>query len=230
MGEQVELTVEERTVQGKAVKALRRQGIVPAVVYGADDEAQSVMAPFVNMTKAYKLAGKRQPVELLLGKTRRLAMIKSADFDPIKHELRHLAFHVINRNEKVTAEVPIVVDGGGQTPAERAGLVVLKTIESVEISALPADLLDSVEAPGERLVGVGDRLTVGDLRLPKGVEVVTDPTQVIATVYEPSALAAANDAAGGDAEEPTPPSDIDEAENTGEPESKKDAHESKEKH
>jgi large subunit ribosomal protein L25 len=229
MGEQVELTVEQRTVQGKAVKALRRQGIVPAVVYGADDAAQSVMAPYVNMAKAYKLAGKRQPVELLLGKTKRLAMIKSADFDPIKHELRHLAFHVINRNERVTAEVPVVVSGEGETPAERAGLVVLKTIESVEISALPSDLPDSIVAPGEKLIEIGDRLTVGDLKAPKGVTVMTDPAQVLATVYEPSALAAANAAAGGDAEEPIPPSET-EAENENASETKKEAADSKEKH
>lgn len=201
MGDKVELTVEARTLQGKAVKKLRKDGYTPAVVYGHDFEAQSVMAPEMAMAKVYRIAGKHQPVELHVGDKKRLAMIKSADIDPVKHQLRHLAFHVVKQNEKVTTEVPIIIEGTGETPAEKAGLVVLTTIETVEVEALPRDLPDSLAAPGERLAEVNDHLTIADLKVPEGVAVLSEPEQVIATVYEPSALQAANEAAGGDAEE-----------------------------
>lgn len=204
MGEKIELTVEARTAEGKKVKALRSQGFVPAVMYGASIEPRSIMAPQMSITKVFKQAGKHHPIDLKLGAERQLVMIKSADIDPVRHELRHLAFHVVKQDEKVSTEVPIVIDGGGETPAERFGLVVLKTVETVEIEALPGDLPDSIEAPGEKLAAIGDHLTVGDLKLPKGVTLKSDPNQVIATVYEPSALAAANEAAGGGAEEPAP--------------------------
>lgn len=200
MTDKIELTLQERTVHGKAVKALRKQGLVPAVLYGHDYPAHSVMAAQVPMTKAYRTAGKHHPVELRLGRQKHLAMIKSADIDPAKHNLRHLAFHVIQQNETVETEVPIVIEGSGETAAEKAGLVVLTTIDSVQIEALPANLPDNLQAPGDKLVEIGDHLTVADLKVPSGVRVLSEPGQIVATVYEPSALQAANDAAGGEAE------------------------------
>lgn len=200
MGDKVELTLETRTIQGKAVKALRKGGYVPAVVYGHDFAAQSVMAPEMVMTKAFRAAGKHHPLELQLGEKKRLAMIKTADFDPVKHKLRHVAFHVIKQNEKVETEVPITLVGAGETPAEKAGLVVLTTIDTVEVEALPRDLPDTIEVSAEQLAEVGDRLTIADLKAPSGVVILSDPEQVIATVYEPGALQAANEATGGDAE------------------------------
>ncbi len=200
MGEKVELTVETRDVTGKKVASLRRDGYVPAVVYGHDFPAQSVMAAEVPMTKAVRSAGKHHPVELQIGNDKRLVMIKSTDVDPVKHGLRHVAFHVVKQNEEVETEVPVVVLGVGETPAEKAGLVVLTGATTVEVKALPNSLPDQLEVDGEKLVEIGDNLTVADIKAPKGVTILSDPEQVVASTYEPSALQAANEAAGGDAE------------------------------
>ena len=91
-------------------------------------------------------------------------------------------------------------DRGRFEPAEKAGLVVLTTIDTVEVEALPRDLPDTIEVSAEQLAEVGDRLTIADLKGPYGVVILSDPEQVIATVYEPGALQAANEATGGDAE------------------------------
>lgn len=200
MGEKFELTVQKRTVTGKKVANLRRDGMVPAVVYGNDFAAQSVMAQEVPITKAVKTAGKHQPVELDIDGAKRLAMIKTTDFDPVKRKLRHVAFHVVNQNEEVETMVPVVIAGIGETAAEKAGLVVLTTIDEVEVKALPNALPDQLEVPGEKLTGVSDHVTVADIVVPKGVTIMSDPEQIVATVYEPSALQAANEAAGGEAE------------------------------
>jgi large subunit ribosomal protein L25 len=190
VGETVELAVEDRQIQGKAVKALRKQGFMPAVVYGSDFKARSVMAPQLQAVKAFRQAGKHHPIELHIGQQTHLAMVKSVDIDPVKRTLRHLAFQTIKQNEAVETEVPITILGSGETPAERAGLIILTNIDKVQISALPKDLPDSIGVPGEKLVGEGDRLTVAELIVPKGVTIKSEPTQVVATVYEPSALAA----------------------------------------
>lgn len=203
MGEKVVLTVEERTVLGKKVKQLRKQGFVPAIVYGGEVESTAVMAPAVVAEKAWRDAGKHHVIELTLGGKKRLAMIKSADIEPVKRRLRHLSLHVVKQNEKVEAEVPVHVRGEGETPAEKAGFVVLKTIESVEVAALPNNLPNFMEVPGEKLAEPGDHLAVADIIVRDGVEVQSDPEQIVVTVYEPSALAAANDAAGGDATDET---------------------------
>lgn len=200
MRDKIELTVQDRDIVGKKVSTLRKQGLVPAVMYGQDFAAKSVMAEEVPITKAVARAGRHQPVEIMTGKTKHLAMIMDTDFDPVKRKLRHVAFHVIDQNEEVEASIPVVVSGEGETPAEKAGLVVLTTIDSVEVKSLPNNLPDKLEVPGEKLTEVGDHATVSDIIVPKGVTVTSDPEQIIATVYEPSALQAANEAVGGEVE------------------------------
>ncbi len=199
MGDKVSLTVEERDILGKKVARLRKQGIVPGVVYGHDYDAKPVSAPAPLLEKVYKQAGKHQPVELTIGGTKRLAMIKSADFEPVKRKLRHISFHVVKQNEKVETEVPIEIANEGETAAEKAGLVVLKAVETVEISALPGDLPAHMEVTSDKLVEPGDHVTVADIKPVQGVAIMTDPEIVVASVYEPSALAAQNDALAGEA-------------------------------
>jgi len=203
MGDKVLLSVEERKVLGKKVKQLRKEGKVPAIVYGHDFEATPVMVDTVVATKAWRDAGKHHVIELTVAGKKRLAMIKSADFAPVKHTLRHLSLHVVKQNEKVETEIPVRIAGEGETEAEKAGLVLLQAIEAVQVSALPNDLPDAVEVPGDKLAEAGDHVTVADIKKLNGVEILADPEQIVATVYEPSALAAANDAAGGDATEET---------------------------
>lgn len=199
MGDKVLLTVEERRVIGKKVAQLRKEGYVPAVVYGHGVEATAVMAPGKIAEKVWHDAGKHHVIELTMGNETRLAMIKSADLDPVKRRLRHLSLHVVKQNEKVQTEVPVHIKGEGETEAEKGGLVVLKTIEVVEVSAYPRHLPDAVEVPGEKLVAAGDSVTVADILPIEGVEILTPADIVVASAYEPSALAAQNEAAAGDA-------------------------------
>lgn len=197
------LKLDTRTVSGKQVVKLRADGQVPSVVYGGDTEPISTQSPIVETTKIARAAGKHSPVDLMIDGKKRLAIIKSIDIDPVKHVLRHVAFHTIKQNEKIVTQVPIVLIGIGESVAERAGLVVLQAIEHLEIRALPANLPESLEISIADLATDEDKLTISDLNLPEGVEFADheqDIDLVIANVYEPGALQAANDAAGGDAE------------------------------
>ena len=111
MGEKVELTVQLRDITGKKVHALRRDGIVPGVVYGHGFPSKSVMAEDISITKVVKRAGRRQPVELTIDGKKQLAMIKATDVDPVKNRLRHVAFMTIKQNEEVETEIPVVEVG-----------------------------------------------------------------------------------------------------------------------
>lgn len=215
MGNKIEVSLEKREIHGKKVARLREEGIVPAVVYGPGMEPVSVQVARNVMEKVYRAAGSYTPVYLSgIGK-KRLAMIKDVEFDTLKHIITHVSFHAVKANEAVTAEVPIQVLGGNESEAEKAGLVVLQALEKIEVKALPMDLPDALTVSATNLKEAGDKLTVGDITLPENVEIVdnddgregTDDDEtsimdlVIASVYEPSALQAANEAAGGDAEE-----------------------------
>ena len=198
------LKLDERTVQGKKLAKLRAEGFVPSVVYGGNAEPIATQSLTVATTKVAHKAGKHTPVNLMIDGKKKLAIIKDIDFDPIKHTVRHLAFHTIKQNEKIVTEVPIHLTGVGESPAERAGLVVLQAIEHVEIRAIPANLPESLEISLLSLETTEDKLTLGDIKLPEGVEFADheqDVELVVANVYEPGALQAANEAAGGDAED-----------------------------
>lgn len=213
MGDKITLKVDAREVRGKKVRGLRQAGITPGVVYGAGVDAQPVQAAAGEVAKVFAAAGRHTPIHLT-GAKRRIAMIKSIDRDPVKHDIRHIALHAVRADEPVVAEVPVRLVGIGESEAEKAGLVVLQAIEHVTVKALPMDLPEALEVSVAALVAEGDRLTVGDLTLPDEVELVdnddgregteddavTVRDLVVASVYEPGALQAANEAAGGEAE------------------------------
>jgi large subunit ribosomal protein L25 len=199
----ITLHVQPRTVTGKAVKHLRREGHVPAVIHDHGKDSINVQGSYLEMFKTFQKAGKHHPIDLTTGDHKFTVLIKSAMFEPKKNQLTHLVFNAVNKNQKVEADVPIrphYDEGNEISPAERSGLIVLTQLETVEIKAVPSKIPDFLEYNAEKLVEVGDHATVADLTIPVDVELITELDHSIASVFEPSALAAANDAAGGDAE------------------------------
>ena len=229
MGDKISIELKKREVHGKKVARLRREGITPGVVYGADFEPITVQAETGVLAKVIRQAGSHAPVHITVDGKKKIAMIKDIDVDPVKHELRNVAFHAVKQNQPVEAEVAIRLVGEGESEAEKAGLIVLQVLDKVAIKALPMDLPEAVEIDIRGLKEAGDRVTLGDAKLPSGVEYVereshhgddeeerphvTDLT--VANVWEPAALQAANEAAAGDAQDE---SEV-EAENGGEEES-----------
>lgn len=214
MGDKITLKIDERTVHGKKVKTLRQQGITPAVVYGHGLEPLAVQAEAGELRRVVLAAGKHTPVNLT-GAKRRIAMIKDVEFHPTKAGIiRHVSFHAVKADEPVNAEVPVRLVGVGESAAEKAGLIVLQSLDNVEVKALPMDLPSAVEIDITALAEAGEKITLGDAKLPSGVQFVEHETGhhddedeekpsvtdlVVASVYEPAALEAANDAAAGDA-------------------------------
>jgi large subunit ribosomal protein L25 len=199
----INLTLERRDVLGKAVKHLRKAGQVPAVIHDHGKDSIHVQGDYAAMFKVWQQAGKHHPVQLKTGNLVFTALIKTADFDPRKHMLTHIVFNAVDKNQKVEAEIPVhpkYEEGNESSPAERSGLIVLAQLEVVSVKAIANKLPDFLEYDAEKLVEVGDHITVADLIIPEGVEVETEADHAVATVYEPSALAAANDAVGGDAD------------------------------
>lgn len=200
---EINLKLDQRELVGKKAAKLREDGMIPSVIYGGKSQPILAQSPSVATTKAVQTAGKHSPVHLTIDGKKKLAIIKTIDVDPVKHSLRHIAFHTIKQNEAIVTEVPIHLVGLGESAAEKAGLVILQALEHIEIKAKPASLPESLEISVEHLATDDDKLTLADVTLPEGVEWAHGDQNldvVIANVYEPSALQAANDAAAGTAE------------------------------
>src|SRR5215213_4480748 len=126
--EKISLQLDRRDVIGKKVRALRRDGNIPAVIYGQGFDPVAAVGTQQKVEKAYRAAGRHHPIQLTVDGKRHLVMIKSIDMDPVKHKLRHVAFHAVKQNEKVEADIPVVLVGEGESAAEKVGLVVLQAI------------------------------------------------------------------------------------------------------
>ena len=202
MPDKIILDVEKRTVTGKQVAKIRRESQVPAVVYGSAIEPQNVQLPQNAAKKVVRQAGRHTPIELTLDGKKQTALIKSIDYAPARHDITHISFQAVRADEVVTTEVPLELVGVEESAAAKAGLIILPTLESVEVRAKTADLPSEIIIDATQLSEPEEKLTMLDAQIPDGVEVVDfDPEQVIATVWEPAALEAKNAAADKAADE-----------------------------
>lgn len=204
MAEKITFKVNKREVTGKKVKALRAAGLVPGVVYGAKHAPINIEAENNALEKVIEQAGFSTPVNLEIDGKKYFTVIKNISRDTVKRNVANVEFQSISAKDPIDAEVEIVLVGQGESPAERAGLVVMQVLENIELRALPNDMPAELEVALDELKAVGDRITLADVKLPKGVEFTDkeiDLTLAIANVYDPAQLEAQNEAAGGDAQD-----------------------------
>ncbi len=190
--------LEERTVVGKGLRHLRGSGKIPAVIHDHGKQSSHVMADYTTLEKAFSEAGKHHPLQLHVGKTQHLALIKDVDYEPVGRRLRHIVFQAINQNETVEAEIPIVFQADTEIPAEKASLLVLRQLDHALVKALPKDLPDELTVDPSSLMEVGDHITVADLIVPNGVTILTEAEHPIATVEMPKDQLAEADAAAAE--------------------------------
>lgn len=172
------LKVEKRTVLGKKLKKLRREGILPANIYGKGIKSLAVQVPLKEFTAVYKEAGETGLVELSLGSEKRPALIHNLQLEFITKIPLHADFYQVNLKEKVRTMVPVVALGEAKAISEKIGLL-LQPLSEIEIEALPTDLPERIEISVEPLAKVDDQITVADIKIAKGVTVLTEPVQVL---------------------------------------------------
>lgn len=180
----ITVNLEKRETLGKGLGSLRRAGKLPAVIHRPGEDSIAVIGSYAELYKVYLEAGKHHPVNVQLGSDKVLTIIKDIHFEPRKNQIQHIVFGLIKQNEKVETEVPL--EFVGDADAQKVGLLLLEQLDRVEVSAFPRDLPDNIAVSIEKLATVGDRLLVSDLQPPKGVEILTDPDQVVIAVEEPT--------------------------------------------
>jgi large subunit ribosomal protein L25 len=179
------LSAEERTVTGKKVGSLRRDGFVPAVVYERGKASDNIMVPYMPMVKAWQSAGKNHVIQLDYKGKKRPTLIQHMTLDPVKGTIAHVAFHAIKMNEKVETEVPVRFVGNA--PAAQKGLIVHQNLEAVLVKGLPADIPDAIELDVSNVAEPDDDMKVSVLVIPEKLELLTDPETMLLSVVVPRA-------------------------------------------
>ena len=190
----VALKVEKRKVFGKQLKKLRDSGILPGNIYGKDVKSTSVQVPYKEFEKVFKVAGETKLVDVEVDGVTRPSLIHNIHHDYLNNRALHVDFFQVNLKEKVKTMVPFVIKGEAKAVSDKLGLL-LQPLSQVEIEALPTDLPENIEVNVESLAAVGDQITVGEIKAPPGVAVLTDGTQVVAKIGELISKEAAEQAA-----------------------------------
>ena len=198
------LALEKRELTGKKLKELRAKGLIPSVVYGGKEPVLAV-SEYVATEKVLEKAGYHSPVDLDIAGKKALAIVKDVHIDPVSRKIINIEFQAIKANEVVEATTPIVIVNFEASDASKLyHFAMTQAMEEIDVKAKPADLPKDIEIDASSLATVDDKLTVADIKLPEGV-VLADkelsPEQVIASLYDPAAEAAAREAADAAAAE-----------------------------
>ncbi len=178
------LNAEPRTVLGKQVKKLRREGILPANIYGKSLASQSLQVKLSDFENIYNQAGETGVVDLTVKDKIHPVLIKNLQINYSSNTPLHADFYQVNLKEKVKTMVPVALIGDPKAVTEKIG-VLLQTLSEVEIEALPDRIPENIEVNVEPLSEVGAGITVADLKVGEGVAILTDSGLTIARISEP---------------------------------------------
>ncbi len=176
------IKVQKREVTGKQVKQLRRQGILPAVVYGHKVDSYPVQ---MDTHSTYLLLRKITPTTLItldLDGKKTKVMIRERKFDVVTGNLLHLDFLAVSMTEKMRASVAIELVGEAPVLDEVPGSLLNHMLDSLDIEALPADLPERIQVDVSGLLTAEDSITVGDLKLGDKIDIHTPAEEVIVSV------------------------------------------------
>jgi len=179
------LSVQPRSVRGKEVAKLRREGTLPAVVYGAGQESQSIAVDAREFEILRRHAGRHAVVDLTLNGGKPLpVLLQAIQEHPVSRKTLHIDFLAVNMEEERNIDVPIQIVGESEAVDKLRG-VLLHLRDAVLVRAKPDDIPSSVELDISSLIDFEVTLHASDLIIPEGVTLMTDPTEAIARVQAP---------------------------------------------
>lgn len=192
------LRAEPRSILGKKVKRLRREGLIPGVVYGpVIDDPVAVSVDHRTFSKFYAAHGHATLLTLNMDDGEQQVFIHEVQVEPVKHTPLHIDFFAPNLRQALVATVPIALHN---VSGDAEGVLTTLRTE-IEVRGLPTAIPPQIDGDLSELMEVGDALRVSHLHLPEGVEAITDQDEVIAMLSAESAPEPVEEPEGEEAEE-----------------------------
>ncbi len=202
MAENVELRAHRREGRGKNdARRLRAAGMVPAVLYGTkEDGGESTALAVPGKVVDYTLThlGDNALYDVDFGEGAATARVVDSQRDPVTGRLLHVDFAPVNMRERIEVTVPLTVVG--EAPGAEEGGVLQQVAYEVQVETLPGNIPQEIEVDVSSL-GMNENLTLGDVALPEGVTLVSDPEEVAVTVTPPTEISEEELEAAGVVEE-----------------------------
>lgn len=181
----IELVAQQRNLKGNDNRKLRRDGLIPAVLFSKEYGSDSIQVEYREFVKVYKKAGKTQVIELLIDGKNLPCIVNGIDVHPVQGVPRHVDFLSVDLKKKVIASVPVVIEGEAIGVKEQ-GAVLIVDLEEVEVEALPDKLPGEIVVNVTELKAVGEHIVVGQLPKSDDYQYVTEEDQVVATLVAQS--------------------------------------------
>jgi len=181
--EEILLDAELRGVTGKQVKRLRRDGLVPAVIYGRRTEPVALKIEQRALRDVLKKAGTNRLITLNVGglEDSRRVLVRELQRDAISHAVVHVDLYEVVMTEKITAEVPVALIGASPPVRDGEGIL-FQGLDSVEIECLPGDLPPNIEVDISGLTAIDQTILVRDLKLSDAIEILSEPDEIIVRI------------------------------------------------
>src|SRR5581483_2956965 len=181
----VVLKASPRQLTGRKVKYLRKEGIIPANIFGKDVKSVSIQVDKKEFKEVFKKVGETGIIELHLGDDLRPSLVSDIAIHPATSDILHIDFKQVNLKERVTASIPVEIVG--ESPAEKGGIgTVVLLLQELEVEALPTDLPEKFEIDALKLTDVDQVVKISDLKYDKSkVEIKADPELIVAKVEPP---------------------------------------------
>lgn len=182
----LELQTEKRDNFGKGLEKFRKEGKLPAVVYGKGIDSISLFVSAADFRKVWKEAGESTIITLKGGSFEKPVgvIIHQVDIDPTSSKPAHADFYQVDMKKAIQVRVPLVFEGIALAVKELGGVLV-KVLHDIEIEALPKDLPHEIKVDISKLKTFEDHITIGDLELPSGVSAVEKPEETVVLVEQP---------------------------------------------
>ncbi len=179
--DRLNLKADERTLLGKKVKTLRRDGKLPAHVFGKGLESEHVSVDLKEFSKVFTEAGATGLIDLKIGSEKiRPVMIRGVQRHYLSDQPIHIDFYQVNLSQKVKVPVPIELIGEEPESVHLGESIVLQTLNEIEVEALPTDLIEKIEVDISILKNIDDAITVGQLNYDRSkLTVEIDPEEVV---------------------------------------------------
>ncbi len=176
--EKVILEAEKRTLTGKKVNRLRKEGKIPAVIYGRDYEATPITLDKRNTTNSLSKVSSSTILTILLDGQEQASLVREIQKDFIRNEIIHIDFLAVSSKEKLRTNVSITLVGVAPVLEEFDALMV-NGIENIEVECYPQDLPESIEVDLSSLKELGDAIYLKDIPAPANVEFLTDGEELV---------------------------------------------------
>lgn len=170
-----------RTVKGKKVGALRREGKLPAVLYGHHFDATPITLNLREASRILHGLTASSLVYINLEGKEHAALVREKQRDYLRNIMKHVDFQIVSLTEKIRADVPIVLEGVSPAVKDYNG-VIISEMDTVEVEALPQDLPEKIILDISKLAKIGDHLIVKDILVSENVHIHANPDDVIVIV------------------------------------------------